>query len=308
MGRKAILLSLALCVLLFTPAGRSSSRMRPPQTPAEQQRWMQEQQQKTEQMRLKMEQDRLQSEEKQKAAQQDARKLWEEYSDTEAWPQALGVTPEQWKAIRPKLDRIRQLRSMPGINVSVYAFGGGGSTNSDSFSESSGGGGGGGTGSSFAGGSARGSGGASGSGGRYVFRGGAGGTAGAQGTVGGSGGQGGSFVSSGAAGTGSGYGFAIGGTGPVKKKVGEVSLGWQWRRPSLDKNPDKLTEGDKACEQLLDVIELKNPDVAQVRQRMEVLRKIREQRRTDLRETQQQLRALVTSEQEAKLVLMGYLD
>ncbi len=301
MGKRGILLSLTLCVLLFTPADRSFSRMRPPQTPAQQQRWMQEQQQK-------MEQDRWQKEQKQKAAPQEAHKLWEEYSDKEAWPQALGVTPEQWKTIKPKLDRIRQLRSMPGINVSVYAFGGGGSTNSDSFSQSSGGGGGAGTGSAFAGGSARGSGGASGGGGRYVFRGTAGGTAGAQGTVSGSGAGGGSFASSGGASSGSGYGFAIGGTGPVKKKVGEVSLGWQWRRPSLDKEPGRLTEGDKACEQLLDVIEWKNPDAAQVRQRMEVLRKIREQRRTELRETQQQLRELVTPEQEPKLVLMGYLD
>jgi hypothetical protein len=268
---------------------------------------MQEQQQKAEQMRLKAEQDRLQGEQKRKAAQQEAHKLWEEYSDNEAWPQALGVTPEQWKAIKPKLDRIRQLRSMPGINVSVYAFGGGGSASSDSFSQSSGGGGGAGTGSGFASGGARGSGGAS-SGGSYIFRGTAGGTASAQGTVSGPGAGGGSFGSSGAASAGAGYGFVIGGTGPVMKKVGEVSLGWQWRRPSLNKEPDKLTDGDKACEQLLDAMEGTNPDARQVRQRLEALRKIREQRRADLRETQQQLRALVTPEQEAKLILMGYLE
>jgi hypothetical protein len=307
MRKLTILSSLILCLLLSTLPDRSFSRMRPPQTPAQQQRWMQEQQQKAEQMRLKMEQDRLQVEERQKAAQQEARKIWEEYSDSEAWPQALGVTPEQWKAIKPKLDRIRQLRSMPGINVSVYAFGGGGTNHSDSFSHSSGGGGGAGTGSSFAGGGARGAGGVS-SGGGYVFRGAAGGTAGARGTVGGSGAQGGPFVSSGAASAGSGYGFAIGGTGPVKKKVGEVNLGWQWRRPSLNEEPDRLTEGDKACEQLLDALETKNPDAAQVRQRLEALRKIREQRRTELRETQRQLRELITPEQEPKLVLMGYLD
>jgi hypothetical protein len=305
MGKRAILPSLALCVLLFTLTGRSFSRMRPPQTPAQQQRWRQEQQQRTEELRRKMEQDRLQNEQKQRAARQEAHRLWEEYSDSEAWPQALGVTPEQWKAIKPKLDRIRQLWSMPGINVSVYAFGGGGSTNSDSFSQSFGSGG---TGSAFAGGSARGAGNVSGSGGRYVFRGAGGGTAGAHGTVGGSGGQGGSFVSGGAASGGSGYGFAIGGTGPVKKKVGEVSLGWQWRRPSLNKEPDKLTEGDKACEQLLEAMEAKNPDATQVRQRLEALRKIREQCRTDLRETQRQLRELITPEQEPKLALMGYLD
>jgi hypothetical protein len=95
---------------------------------------------------------------------------------------------------------------------------------------------------------------------------------------------------------------------PVKKQVGDMNLGWQWRRPSLNKEPDKLTESDKACEQLLDAMEAKNPDAAQVRQRLEALRKIREQRRADLRETQRQLRELITPEQEPKLVLMGYLE
>jgi hypothetical protein len=94
----------------------------------------------------------------------------------------------------------------------------------------------------------------------------------------------------------------------VKKTVGEVNLGWQWRRPSVNKEPDKLTEGNKACEQLLDALEMTDPDAVQVRQRLEALRKIREQRRTELRETQRQLRELVTPEQQPKLVLMGYLD
>ena len=90
MRKRAILLGLALCVLLFTLADRSFSRARPPQTPAQQQRWMQEQQQKTEQLHLKTEQDRLQGAGRRKTAQQEAHKIWEEYSDNEAWPQASG--------------------------------------------------------------------------------------------------------------------------------------------------------------------------------------------------------------------------
>ncbi len=298
MAKRVGLLSLILCAFLSTLADRSFSRARPPRTPAEQQRWMQEQQRKAEEPRLK-------SQEQQKAAQQAAHKIWEDYSDSEAWPQILDVTPEQWKAIKPKLARIKQLRSVPTMDASVYAFGGGGNTYSDSFNRGSSTGGG--TGSGYAGGSARGSGGVGG-GGRYVFGGQAGGTAAARGAVGGSGLQGTSSVSGGVASAGSGYGFAIGRTGPVKKKVGDVSLGWQWHRPSLDKGPDKLTEGDKACEQLLDALEIKSSNPEQVRQRLEVLRKMREQRRAELQETQRQLRELVTPEQEPKLVLMGYLD
>jgi len=174
MAKRVALLSLVLCALLSALANRSFSRARPPQTPAEQQRWMQEQQRKAQEQRLK-------SQEQQKAAQQAAHKIWEDYSDGEAWPQILDVTPEQWKAIKPKLARIKQLRSMPIMNASVYAFGGGSSTYSDSFHQGSGTGSG--TGSGYAGGSARGSGGVGG-GGRYVFGGQADGTAAARGTVG----------------------------------------------------------------------------------------------------------------------------
>jgi hypothetical protein len=65
MGEKATLLSLVLCVLLSTLADQSFSQARGPQTPAEQQQWIQEQQRKAEQQRL-------QNEEKRKTAQNDA--------------------------------------------------------------------------------------------------------------------------------------------------------------------------------------------------------------------------------------------
>jgi len=313
MGKKATVLSLVLYVLLSPLADRSFSQARGPQTPAEQQRWMQEQQRKAEQLRLKAEQERLKNEEKQKAAQKEAHKIVEEYSD-QAWQEALGATGEQWKAMKPRLDRIRSLGGSPGIRLSIYGFGGGGSSTSSSFSEGSGGGGGAGTSGGYYSGSAGGSGGAGG-GGYYSAGAGGGGSAqgvsqssGARAVGGASGGQGGSFAGGGAAGGGGGYSYNIGGTGPVKKQVGEVSLGWQWRRPSLNKSPDKLSEGEKTCEQLLDVLETKSPDPEQVRQRVEALRKIREQIQAKRQEARRQLREVVTPEQEAKLILMGYLD
>jgi hypothetical protein len=300
------LLSLVLCVLLFTLADRSFSRARGPRTPAEQQRWIQEQQRKAEQQRLE-------NEEKRKAAQQDGRKIVDEYSD-EAWQQALGATAEQWKAIQPKLEKVKKIEGPLVIRLSVYGFGGGGSSTSSSFSESSGGGGGGGIGGGYASGSAGGSGGAVG-GGHYSAGPGIGGGAssasqssGVRAGGGTSGGQGGSSAGGGAAGSGSGYGFAMGGTGPVKKQVGDVSLGWQWRRPSLSKSPDQLSENEKTCEQLLDVLEKDKPDPEQVHQRVEALRKVREQKQAERREARRQLREVVTPEQEARLVLMGYLD
>jgi hypothetical protein len=306
MGKRATLLSLVLCVLLFTPADRSFSRARGPQTPAEQQRWIQEQQRKAEQQRL-------QNEEKRKTAQNDARKIQEEYSD-EAWQEALGATTEQWKAIKPRLEEVKKAERAPTISLSVYGFGGGGNSYSDSYSNASGSSGGAGVGGGFASGGGGGSEGLGG-GGAYSASGGSGGagpigpSSGVRASGGASGG-GGSFSSgAAAAGGASGYGFGFGGPpGPVKKNVGDVSLGWQWRRPSLNEDPNQLSENEKICEQLLDVLETKSPDPEQVRRRVEALRKVREQVEAKRREARQQLREVVTPVQEAKLILMGYLE
>jgi hypothetical protein len=244
MGRKAMLGGLVLSVLLVVLADRSFSRARGPQTPAEQQRWIQDQQRKAEQERLK-------NREKQKAAQQEA----------------LGATAEQWQTIQSRLEAVKKIAGRPVIRLSVYGSGGGSSTSS-SFSSSSGGTGGSGTGGGFASGGAGGFGGAGGSGsggGGSSYSGQASGNASAGGNVSG-GGQGGSFAGGGSAGSAGGYGFGFGGPpGPVKKQVGEVSLGWQWQRPSLNKSPGQWSESEKVCERLLDVLETKDPDREQVR-------------------------------------------
>jgi hypothetical protein len=94
----------------------------------------------------------------------------------------------------------------------------------------------------------------------------------------------------------------------VKKRVGDLNLGWTWRRPSDDKGPDDLTEGDKICEGLLDAIEAEESDPEAVREHIERLRQAREQAKRDLAETRRQLREVVDPKQEARLILMGYLD
>jgi hypothetical protein len=96
--------------------------------------------------------------------------------------------------------------------------------------------------------------------------------------------------------------------GPVKKQVGGIDLGWQWERPSLDKRPEALSEGEKACERLIDAFETNDPDREQVHQRIEALRQARAQRQAELREAQRQLREIITPQQEARLILMGYLE
>ncbi|MCL5279221.1 MAG: hypothetical protein M1376_04860 [Planctomycetes bacterium] len=274
-----ISLSLILCLLLSALPGRSLSQGRGLQSPAQFQQQMEEQRRQFQQQ-----QQEFQRQMRERQSQNEAmQKIKDEYS-AEAYQQALDATAEQWQAIQPKLARIKQLKNLPCLDISIYAVGGSGNYQFGAFTETS-------------------------DGGRSTANasGGFSATRGVNSTSD-------SSTRSGTAG-GSGRSFAEGGAnlhvqtpGPVRKQVGDVNLGRQWQRPSLDKGPDRLTEGDKACEQLLDVMELKNPDVAQVRQRMEVLRKIRERRRTELRETQQQVRALVTPEQEAKLALIGYLD
>ncbi len=205
-------------------------------------------------------------------AQQDTQKLYDEYSD-EAWQEILGTTAEQWQKIKPEtgksqegprhagtsafglcFQRGRQLRvqqrqpqfrrgrrdgdeqcslfpagaavlrraEVPPAVVVAAAVG----TTQGAPSGSAG----------------------SGGGGSY------------RGSV--AGGQGESSASGGGATSGSGYGFSIGGTGPAKKKIGKVSLGWQWQRPSLKKSPAQLSGNEKACEQLLDAVDAKSPDPA----------------------------------------------
>lgn len=281
--RIAVSLGLVLCLVFCTLSGRSLSQTQGPKSPEEFQRWFHEQRlqeiQRQAEFQQKMEQQRFENEERQKAT----RKIRDEYAD-QAWQEALGTTTEQWQTIQSKLERIRQLRSMPGMEISVYAVGGAGNFQTTGFVKTS-------------------------DGGRS--------TANASSQLSATRGVSSTSDSSTRSGTagGSGRSFAEGGgnirvstPGPVKKQVGEVNLGWQWRRPSLNQDADRLTEGDRACEQLLDALEAKDPDAGQVRQRVEALRQVRAQRQVQLREVQRQLREVITPEQEPKLILMGYLD
>jgi len=279
MRKPTLLSSLILCLLLPTLPDRSLSQGRGFQSPAQFQRQMEQQQRQLQQQQEEFQRGMQERQSKNEAM----RKLKDQYSE-EAYQQALGATAQQWQAIQPKLARIKRLKDTPCLDISIYAVGASGSYQFGAFTETS-------------------------DGGRS--------TANASGGFSATRGVNSNSDSSTRSGTAGGYGrsFAEGGAnvrvqtpGPVRKQMGDVNFGWQWQRPSLDKGPDKLTEGDKACEQLLNAMERKDANPEQVRQRLAALRRLREQRRADLRETQRQLRELITPEQEPKLVLMGYLD
>ena len=300
MKRHVVLFGAILCVTVAAMTGTGLSQRRgyrtgsrPPQV-REQERRLAELREENERRR---EQQRLESQRR----SQEMAAIVSEYKD-EISQEALGVNAEQWKVMQAKMERIRELRAQPALSFSVYGFAGGGSEHSASSSDSGvvPGAGVGGSGHGRSGGG----GGSSGGSVRYGFGGGSGG--------GSSGG--GSYEYSTGNSSGAGWGYSIGGGAgpngdrPVKKRVGELNLGWMWRRPSEDKKAEELTEGERVCERLLDALEAKEPNEEGVQQSLAALRQLRQDRQRQLAEAQQELRAIVTAQQEAKLILMGYLD
>lgn len=85
---------------------------------------------------------------------------------------------------------------------------------------------------------------------------------------------------------------------------------WQWKRPWKDKTPGELTRAQKLAKQLISLVENKNTTPEQFRRKMDALRKARREEaeiKRRLSEAQQELRELLTTRQEAALVLMNWL-
>ncbi len=100
-----------------------------------------------------------------------------------------------------------------------------------------------------------------------------------------------STVSGGGGGGGAGSGVGQGWSGPL------------WRLADRE-----LTEGEKTCEELLLLLEDKNSKQADVDQKVDVLRRARENAAKELTKARQELREVLTVRQQARLVLMGVLD
>ena len=85
---------------------------------------------------------------------------------------------------------------------------------------------------------------------------------------------------------------------------------FQWKRPWKDKAPEKLTDAQKLAKGLIALVERKSTTPEQFRRKMDALRKARkeeDQIRKQLSEAQQELCELLTTRQEAALVLMKWL-
>ena len=69
----------------------------------------------------------------------------------------------------------------------------------------------------------------------------------------------------------------------------------------------ELTEGEKACEALLDLIE-KKADPQEAQQKLEEVRRIREKAQEELAQARKELREVLDTRQQIILSLMGWLD
>ena len=121
--------------------------------------------------------------------------------------EAPTATAEQWKAIKPKLERIKELNDTPCVSLSVYALRGGVNYEGSAFTETSDGG----RSSAYTSGQVSAAGAL-----RSDSRSSMSGVTG--------GGHGWSYVNGGAH---SGYS-----PGPIRKQVGDISVGWCWTAPS----------------------------------------------------------------------------
>jgi outer membrane murein-binding lipoprotein Lpp len=204
----------------------------------------------------------------------------------ESIKQTLEMTEEQWKVIEPKVNKVYFLKDQAGINIAIGGTGG---------YRVGGGGGSGGSSSGGASSTSTGTGSAwktqSSSGGGASYGGGAGSGAGANtGTdPPGAGKDGGWKVQNSGGGAG---GIMAGGfNGPL------------WRLADRE-----LTEGEKTCEELLALLGDENSKQEDIEQKIDALRRARENAAKELAKARQELREVLTVRQQARLVLAGLLD
>jgi len=99
------------------------------------------------------------------------------------------------------------------------------------------------------------------------------------------------------------------GTSPRDNRSRNVP-NFQWRISWKDKAPGELTEAQKIANELMDLVENKNTTAEEFKQKMDALRKSRrklEKLKRQLSEAREELREVLTTRQEAALVLKGWL-
>jgi len=163
---------------------------------------------------------------------------------------AVGASEQQWIAIKPRLEKVRQLQRQASISIATSG----------------------------------------GSSGGFQSRGGSRSRPGVRGGAG----------SSGFAGPM--------GAGPTTetKRQNNSWMRWQWYR-SWGSEP-ALRDDEKLCESLFDLLKRSNAAPGAIREKMVALAKARERRKKELTEAREELRELITLDQEARLLALGWLD
>ncbi len=105
----------------------------------------------------------------------------------------------------------------------------------------------------------------------------------------------------------SGTGYGGGGVGGAGGGTGGVMAGG-WSGPLWRLADRELTEGEKTCDELLTLLEDKNSKQQDIDQKIEALRRAREDTAKELAKARQELREVLTARQQARLVLTGLLD
>ena len=93
-----------------------------------------------------------------------------------------------------------------------------------------------------------------------------------------------------------------------QQSVPKVEEGWKWTKSWEKKAPSELTKGERTCEELLLLLEDKNSNQEEIEQKVEALRKVREEAGKQLAMAQQELRGVLTFRQEVTFELMRYID
>ncbi len=84
-----------------------------------------------------------------------------------------------------------------------------------------------------------------------------------------------------------------------------------WTQPAWttgSRSVMEMSEGEAICQDLQRLLQGQSVPSAEVRRKWRRLRRFRMQARDNLAKARQELRALITPDQEPALILMGYLD
>jgi len=292
MSTRRIIIGLIVCFSIAVFVGQTLSQTRErtrTNKTTDRDRWLREQQKMAEQRR-RLNEERVAKQMMEFKQRAKDRHDGRDERRNQFLKQTLEVTEEQWKVIEPKINRIHFFRNQSSISMGFGGAMGG-----------YGGGSGGSSGGSVTRGAMGGYGDGSGGGSNAGYK--AGGRSGS-GSMSGYGGGSSSGYRTGSRSGGSSGGYVMGGS----SGSGSSGSVQSWAGPTWRLVDRPLTDGEKACEELSELLQDKNSDPEKIRQKMVALRQAREKAGNQLAKVRQELREILNSLQEAKLVLLDVLN